>query len=354
MRPKLLSHLQGQQKKSFISFSDYIKDIALDEFFFEEVATEFDIFKTDDKLTKLLQEAQLETFCVDKRFTELEVSPEDFRPSGKLADVFIPNYAYLPINAIETLNITSDKPNGDTISNKDRFYIWARLKLARAQATEDSHWDQKPLLPFERISPYSLWTVLTKNVSDKNVQVIDYHQHIAAGLKASTKPLSSMLHFYDMFIRPLECLFAANTPFGELILQSRDQLNKAKKIVHIALRLTNRSFAPPTLDFDFIYEELTKIPHLSFINLQTQLHKDISPLSRIQRMNWPLSPLNDQPDCLTFKTTSRFEQKAHKILNDQREKILLFVDQYESWPFYDMFPEHGGIFMNIELKKQLY
>jgi hypothetical protein len=196
--------------------------------------------------------------------------------------------------------------------------------------------------------------VLTKNVLDENIQVIDYHQYVAAGLKASTKPLSSTLHFYDMFIHLLEYLFAAHTPFGELLLQSRDQLDKAKKIVHIALRLTTRNFAPPTLDFEFIYEELTKIRHLSFINLQTQLYKDISPLSRIQRINWPLSPLNDQPDCLTFKTTSRFEQKARKILNNQQEKILLFVDQCESWPIYDMFPEHGGIFMNIELKKQLY
>jgi hypothetical protein len=354
LRPKLLSQLRSPEKKSFISFSDYIKDIALDKYFFEEVLTEFDIFKTDYKLMKLPQEAQLETFCVDKRFTELEISAEDFKPSGKLADVYIPNYAYLPINAIETLNITSDRPNGDTISNEDRFYIWARLKLARAQATEDSHWDQKPLLPYKRISPYSLWTVLTKNVSDENVQVIDYHQYVAVGLKASTKLLSSTPHFYDMFIRPLECLFAANTPFGELLLQSRDQLDKAKKIVHIALRLTSRNCAPPTLDYEFIYEELTKIRHLSFIDLQTRLHKDISPLSRIQRMNWPLSPLHEHPDTITFETTSRFEQKARKILTDQREKILLFVDQHESWPFYDMFPEHGGIFMNIKLKKQLY
>jgi hypothetical protein len=74
LRPKLLSH----DKKSFISFPDYIKNIALDKFFFEEVATEFDIFKTNYKSMKLPQEAQLETFCINKRFTELEISPEDF------------------------------------------------------------------------------------------------------------------------------------------------------------------------------------------------------------------------------------------------------------------------------------
>jgi len=53
----------------------------------------------------------------------LEISPEDFLPSGNLANVYIPNYAYIPINAIETLKITLDKPNGDTISNEDHFYI---------------------------------------------------------------------------------------------------------------------------------------------------------------------------------------------------------------------------------------
>ncbi len=46
IRPKLL--FKGQN--NFTSFSDYIKDIALDEFFYEEVATEFDIFKFGAKL----------------------------------------------------------------------------------------------------------------------------------------------------------------------------------------------------------------------------------------------------------------------------------------------------------------
>ena len=350
IRPKLL--FKGQN--NFTSFSDYIKDIALDEFFYEEVATEFDIFKFDYKTAKPLQEQQLETFCVDKRFSELQISPEDFLPSGKLADVYIPNYAYLPINAIEALNITSDRPNGDIISNEDRFYVWARLRSARRKAIELTHWDQKALLPFTRISPYGLWTTLTKSTSTDNAYVIDYYQHIAAELSAEKKNLSSTLHFYDMFIRPLECFFACNTPFGDMLLQSRDHLSKSTKIVQIALRLTNRSYAPPTLDYAFIYEELTKIRHLTYSNLRTHFQEDLSPPSRLQRLFWPLSPSNEEPDCPTFEATSRFEQKARQILADQREKVLLFVDQYESWPFYDMFPEHGGIFMNLELKKQLY
>jgi hypothetical protein len=280
IRPKLL--FKGQN--NFTSFSDYIKDIALDEFFYEEVATEFDIFKFDYKTAKPLQEQQLETFCVDKRFSELQISPEDFLPSGKLADVYIPNYAYLPINAIEALNITSDRPNGDIISNEDRFYVWARLRSARRKAIELTHWDQKALLPFTRISPYGLWTTLTKSTSTDNAYVIDYYQHIAAELSAEKKNLSSTLHFYDMFIRPLECFFACNTPFGDMLLQSRDHLSKSTKIVQIALRLTNRTYAPPTLDYAFIYEELTKIRHLTFSNLRTHFQEDLSPPSRLQRL----------------------------------------------------------------------
>jgi hypothetical protein len=65
IRPKLLS--QGQ--KNFTSFSDYIKDIHLNKFFYEEVATEFDIFQPDRKTPKLHQEGQLQTFCVDKRLS---------------------------------------------------------------------------------------------------------------------------------------------------------------------------------------------------------------------------------------------------------------------------------------------
>ncbi len=138
---------------------------------------------------------------------------------------------------------------------------------------------------------------MTKNISDENVQVIDYHQHIAAKLKAKRKSLPSTLHFYDMFIWPLECLFAANMSFGEMLLQSRKHLNKAIKIVHIALWLTKRNYALKNLDYAYIYEELTKIRHLTFINLQTGFHQDIFLLSRIQQLNWPLSPSNKDPDC---------------------------------------------------------
>jgi hypothetical protein len=63
IRPKLL--FKGQN--NFTSFSDYIKDIALDEFFYEDIATEFDIFKVNYKATKPLQEQELVAFCIDKR-----------------------------------------------------------------------------------------------------------------------------------------------------------------------------------------------------------------------------------------------------------------------------------------------
>ena len=234
----------------------------------------------------------------------MEISPEDFLPSGNLANVYIPNYAYIPINAIETLKITLDKPNGDTISNKDHFYVWTRLKLARSKAIELSHWNKKALLPFTRISPYGLWTTLTKIISDEKPSIIDYHQYIAAEMKAEKRNLSSMVHFYNMLICPLECFFARDTTFGEMLLQSREQLNKSLKIVHVALRSTNITYAPLDLDYAFIYKELSKIRHLTFSNLQTHLQEDISPLSRLQRFNWPLSPSNEEPDCLTFEATS--------------------------------------------------
>jgi hypothetical protein len=172
---------------------------------------------------KPLQKQQLEAFCIDKRLSELEILPEDFLPSGKLADVYVPNYAYLPINAIKALNITSDRPNSDLISNKDPFYVWARLKSARRKAIELTHWDLKALLPFTRISPYGLWTTLTKNISNENAYIINYYQYIAPKLTAEKKALPSMLHFYHMFIRLLECFFACNTPFGDMLLQSREQ-----------------------------------------------------------------------------------------------------------------------------------
>ncbi len=70
-----------------------------------------------------------------KRFASTKDSPnlkflQKIFVSGKLTDAYIPNYTYLLINMIETLNITSDRLNGDIISNEDRFYVWARLKLA--------------------------------------------------------------------------------------------------------------------------------------------------------------------------------------------------------------------------------
>ncbi len=79
--PKLL--FKGQN--NFTLFSDYIKDIALDEFFYEEVATEFDIFKVDYKATKSLQDQQLVAFCIDKRLSELEIFARRFSSNWKIS-----------------------------------------------------------------------------------------------------------------------------------------------------------------------------------------------------------------------------------------------------------------------------
>jgi len=71
-------------------------------------------------------------------------------------------------------------------------------------------------------------------------------------MKAEKKNLSSMLHFYNMLICPLECFFVRDTTFGEMLLQLREQLNKSLKIVHVALRSTNRTYAPLDLDYTLL------------------------------------------------------------------------------------------------------
>jgi hypothetical protein len=57
------------------------------------------------------------------------------------------------------------------------------------------------------------------------------------------------------------------------------------------------------LDYAFIYEELTKIRHLTYSNLRTHFQEDLSPPSCLQRLNWPLSPSNEELDCPTFEAT---------------------------------------------------
>jgi hypothetical protein len=64
IRPKLL--FKGQN--NFTSFSDYIKDIALDEFFYEEVATEFDIFKSTTRQRNLFKSNSLWPFASTKDY----------------------------------------------------------------------------------------------------------------------------------------------------------------------------------------------------------------------------------------------------------------------------------------------
>ncbi len=57
---------------------------------------------------------------------------------------------------------------------------------------------------------------------------------------------------------------------------------------------------------------------------------------------------------LTNEQLQMFINKAQNILSHRYSSDTMAINHPESFPIYDMFPKHGGVFMHKSLKQRLY
>jgi hypothetical protein len=99
---------------------------------------------------------------------------------------------------------------------------------------------------------------------------------------------------------------------------------------------------------------MTKIHHSSFHDLRPNPNSENAPLSRANHSPWPQTALPALPTTLTNEQLQMFINKAQDILLRHHSSNTIAIDSLDSLPIYDMFPEHGGIFMHKWLKQRLY
>jgi len=99
---------------------------------------------------------------------------------------------------------------------------------------------------------------------------------------------------------------------------------------------------------------MTKIHHLAFHDLQTNSSNKNAPISRADLSLWPQRALPALPTTLTNEQLQMFVNKAQDILIHGHSSKILAINNLDLLLIYDMFPEHGGIFIHKLLKQRLY
>jgi hypothetical protein len=146
----------------------------------------------------------------------MSISPDDFRPLGRFAHIFIPKYVYVPKEVFTYLNI--QLPKGTPAYH----LTWQFCYAARQEANK---WTEGS----EITKSTSHWIdILLDPKATNNIQfnTIDIIQAEAAQkwkitmLKTERDPYV----WYDMFIRPVEIIFARKTALhGKLNMAMRCQ-----------------------------------------------------------------------------------------------------------------------------------
>jgi hypothetical protein len=99
---------------------------------------------------------------------------------------------------------------------------------------------------------------------------------------------------------------------------------------------------------------MTKIRHLAFHYLQTKANNENAPISQADHSLKPDTAPPALPTTLTNEELQMFINKAQDILLHRHSSNTLAIDHLDLLPNYDMFPEHGGIFMHKSLNKRLH
>jgi len=99
---------------------------------------------------------------------------------------------------------------------------------------------------------------------------------------------------------------------------------------------------------------MTKIRHLAFHYLQTKANNENAPISQADHSLWPDTAPPALPTTLTNEQLQMFINKAQDILLHRHSSNTLAINHLDLLPIYDMFPEHGGIFMHKSLNKRLH
>ncbi len=133
-----------------------------------------------------------------------------------------------------------------------------------------------------------------------------------------------------------------------MLRESLSSFPKATKFVNLMIKLVASSYVSSDLDNKRLFEKMTKICHL---DLRPNPNSENAPISRANHSPWPQTASQALSTTLTNEQLQLFINKAQNILSHRYSSDNLAIDHPDSFPIYDMFPKHGGIFMHKSLKQ---
>ena len=184
----------------------------------------------------------------------MAISPNDFRPQGRFAHIFIPKYVYVPKEIFAYLGLTSTKTT-PLYHLTWQFCYAARQEAGKWVTQEDvedsvSHWND----------------ILqnTHGLNNMNLSLIDVVQAQAARkwYAVTCQEEKDPYVWYDMFIRPTEPLFARKTLLNEKLTLAFKCQNHTKEFFKMVCNLVNIPHDDIPLTAVECVEEMSKIRHL--------------------------------------------------------------------------------------------
>ena len=183
----------------------------------------------------------------------MSISPNDFRPNGRFAHIFIPKYVYVPKEIFTFLDFHLLK--GNPLYQLTWQFCYAARREADKWITHD-----------DIDESVSHWTDILLNLhglNNMNMSLIDVVQAQAAHKWKSTmsKEETDPFVWYDLFIRPTEVLFARKAAMNEKLVCALKCQQHTTDLFQLVCNLVNLPNTIPLTSIECV-EEMSKIRHL--------------------------------------------------------------------------------------------
>jgi hypothetical protein len=185
----------------------------------------------------------------------MSISPNDFRPHGRFAHIFIPKYVYVPREIFTFLDIHMLKGN-PLYQLTWQFCYAARREADKWTTLEDID------------ESVSHWTDILLNMyglNNMNLSLIDVVQAQAAHKwkDTMTKEETDPYVWYDLFIRPVEVLFARKAAMNDKLVYALKCQQHTTDLFQLVCNLVNLPNTIPLMATECV-EEMSKVRHLPY------------------------------------------------------------------------------------------
>ena len=212
-----------------------------------------------------------------------KIEVKDFLLNGKFAWLFLPSYLHIPQLFLSKLEIYD-------LDEETKQMLWLKIRYTINQANAQIESEIFDDFILETPAPPSPWHIYTSKFfkAQNNPNIIDHIQQFSAHkFFVENKNLRSFTKkdIYDLFVRPLERLFSADSKLSERMLKAVHDIATRNDIITLVFEISNlETYNIPFFDAHYLLHKLSKIRHLSFLALSNK-NKNANAVTLINQFN---------------------------------------------------------------------